>query len=409
MMYREHLLTQLLPFWDRAFDELYGGVYTCYTNDGRTLVSQDKYTWSQGRMLWVLSYLLGSPTLARLLNEEERSRYAERARFLYTFLDRYAFLDRADEGCAFLLGRDGTVKQGYTSIYADCFVIIGFSRYARFVESRSIVLKALALYTKIRGFIARGVIKSEPYPIPSSARSHGIPMIMANTADELSGALAELGLNDRAQTVAEDAKADARTILDDFVDPQTGLVREILCPEGQEASLLSRHRNPGHAVESMWFCLNVLDKDRVPRMSDVVLSSLEKGWDGEHGGLFRYIDNHGGPPQGNSQPDAFSRLVATTWDYKLWWPHAEAVYATWRFYRATGNGVFLTWHRRLVSYTFETFPAETGNEWIQIRNRFGQPVEGVVALPVKDPFHILRTVMYMTEDEEKTDELPTAD
>jgi len=55
------------------------------------------------------------------------------------------------------------------------------------------------------------------------------------------------------------------------------------------------------------------------------------------------------------------------------------------------------------------FPAETGNEWIQIRNRSGQPVEGVVALPVKDPFHILRTVMYMTEDEEKTDELPTID
>lgn len=407
-MYREHLLTQLLPFWNRAFDELHGGIYTCYTNDGKTLVSRDKYTWSQGRMLWVLSYLLGSPTLARLLNEEERSRYTERARLLHMFLDRHAFLDRADEGCAFLLGWDGTVKQGYASIYADCFVIIGFSRYARFVESRSIVLKALTLYTKIRGFIARGMIKSEPYPIPSSARSHGISMIMVNTADELSKALAELGLNDQAQTVAEDAQEDAMTILDRFVDPKTALVREIVHTDGNEESLLSRHRNPGHAVESMWFCLNVLE-DHLPRMGEVVLASLERGWDEEHGGLFRYIDSSGSPPQGKTQADPFSRLVTSTWDYKLWWPHAEAVYATWRFYRATGNEVFLAWHRRLVSYTFETFPAETGNEWIQIRNRSGQPVEGVVALPVKDPFHILRTVMYMTEDEEKTDELPTID
>ena len=29
-------------------------------------------------------------------------------------------------------------------------------------------------------------------------------------------------------------------------------------------------------------------------------------------------------------------------------------------------------------------------EWIQIGNRQGEPMEKVVALPVKDPFHIIR-------------------
>ncbi len=40
MMYQGHLLTQLLPFWNQAFNELHGGIYTCYTNDGKTLVSE---------------------------------------------------------------------------------------------------------------------------------------------------------------------------------------------------------------------------------------------------------------------------------------------------------------------------------------------------------------------------------
>ncbi|MGI6437932.1 MAG: hypothetical protein ACOX0D_07855 [Sphaerochaeta sp.] len=64
-------------------------------------------------------------------------------------------------------------------------------------------------------------------------------MIMVNTADELSKALAELGLNDQAQTVAEDAQEDAMTILDRFVDPKTALVREIVHTDGNEESLLS--------------------------------------------------------------------------------------------------------------------------------------------------------------------------
>ncbi len=116
MMYREHLLTQLLPFWNRAFDELHGGIYTCYTNDGKTLVSRDKYTWSQGRMLWVLSHLLGSPTLAHLLNEEERSRYTERARLLHIFLDRHAFPAETGNEWIQIRNRSGQPVEGVVAL-----------------------------------------------------------------------------------------------------------------------------------------------------------------------------------------------------------------------------------------------------------------------------------------------------
>ncbi|MBA7699205.1 hypothetical protein ES703_107895 [subsurface metagenome] len=34
-------------------------------------------------------------------------------------------------------------------------------------------------------------------------------------------------------------------------------------------------------------------------------------------------------------------------------------------------------------------------EWIQIRNREGKPEDKVVALPVKDPYHITRAFMHL--------------
>jgi len=49
------------------------------------------------------------------------------------------------------------------------------------------------------------------------------------------------------------------------------------------------------------------------------------------------------------------------------------------------------------NYVFQTFPNHDLGEWIQIRDRMGKPVEKVVALPVKDPYHIIRNFMLNLE------------
>ena len=43
------------------------------------------------------------------------------------------------------------------------------------------------------------------------------------------------------------------------------------------------------------------------------------------------------------------------------------------------------------------FPDKVHGEWIQIRMRDGNPEDKVVALPVKDPFHILRDFLKVVE------------
>ena len=63
------------------------------------------------------------------------------------------------------------------------------------------------------------------------------------------------------------------------------------------------------------------------------------------------------------------------------------------------NQAFLDWHDKLFDYTFATFPNPDPEirEWIQIRQRDGTPQDKVVALPVKDPYHIARNLILILE------------
>ena len=387
-----HLYHQILPFWDRAFDPEEGGIFTCWTNDGKTLTSTDKYTWSQGRMLWCLSKLIGH-------DSPKKEYYYHEGQRIYELLGRGAILSDPDEGVAFLLDKAGTPKgkEFYTSLYADCFVSSGFARWGEATKNEAIVNEAYTLYQKTKGLIARGIIKSEPYPIPATHRSQGVDMIMCNTAHELSEALKAFDPK-RSEAVKEDAKRYAHHILDFFVDKGTHQLREVVNLTNGETTLLERHRNPGHTLECLWFILDVLNDERIDEMIPLLLTALEEGWDDECGGIYRYIDREGGEPRGEREDDAFSTLIAETWDYKLWWVHVEALYALARFTTVSHDPAIKQWYEKVQEYTFTTFPAkEEALEWIQIRKRTGVPQERVIALPVKDPYHIIRALILLSE------------
>jgi N-acylglucosamine 2-epimerase len=91
--------------------------------------------------------------------------------------------------------------------------------------------------------------------------------------------------------------------------------------------------------------------------------------------------------------------IEQNWDNKLWWVHSEALYTTMLGYRLTGDEGLLDAYKAIHEYTFRTFPHpdEQIGEWIQIRKRNGDPIDKVVALPVKDPYHIIRNFIFMIE------------
>lgn len=120
------------------------------------------------------------------------------------------------------------------------------------------------------------------------------------------------------------------------------------------------------------------------------------------GGLLHYCDVRGGPPAGLTEgvaAEPMLRQVQEGWGDKLWWVHSEALYTTLLCHARTGDPSFLDLYDRIFAYTFRTFPNPDREirEWIQIRKRDGTPQDKVVALPVKDPYHILRNVIQIIE------------
>lgn len=416
--YRRALEREILPFWRRAWDIELGGVYTCFTNDGSRLVSTDKYVWSQGRFLWLLSRLVRMIRAGILPQPDDGSgdgpipaaEYLDQARKTCRFLLEHAVLEPGDGVCPFLLTREGRKKESvpgagfYTSFYVDCFVILGLSEYALTSGEREPLERALELYDRSIAFMAdRGVV-SEPYPVPPGFLSHSVPMILCDTAFGLSEALLRAG-HPRGGEVRAESVRYAEAVLTRHYDEGTGLLRETVpLDRGNEDTLLARHFNPGHTVESMWFCGRVLeaeggDRELLSWAAGVTANGIEAGWDERSGGLFRFCDRAGGEPSGRLLEVPYERQVCETWDTKLWWVHSEALYASLFFHEKTGDERFWELHLQLGAYVFSTFPnpdREVG-EWIQIRDRAGAPLEKTVALPVKDPYHIMRNFLLILE------------
>ncbi len=398
-VYREHLETVVLPFWlERAVDEEAGGLFTCFDNRGERLLGTDKYTWSQGRAIWLLARaadlagrgLLDAPA-AHLLDLAERA-----ADFVL------AHAVKPDGSCWYLLDRLGGVRTPDTpSIYADCFVALGLAELARVTGRAALVHQAVEVYAAVAARVQTGRFPSAPYPVPDGYRAHGAAMILLGLAEQLCRSVGELGVEVRVAPEAEASRwLDA--VVGTFVGPGSCIRELVSAADPGESALLSRHRTPGHALEGMAFALKAersIGRDTSALARAVMRWAVEVGWDEEHGGLFRYVDAGGGQPTGSRRGGSFEELIVATWHTKLWWPHIEAVYALRLVVERTGDPVLARWAQKVHDYTFDTFPARPGegSEWIQIRDRAGAPIDRVVALPVKDPFHITRGLMELVE------------
>ncbi len=145
---------------------------------------------------------------------------------------------------------------------------------------------------------------------------------------------------------------------------------------------------PGHVIEAMWFLISIFEEsgDRKPinQCCDLIRRHLELGWDGEFGGIRLALDVEG--RESVCWPKA---------DCKPWWVQVEALVATAYAYLHTSSQWCLDWHEKIRGYAFSHYPQPAG-EWTQWLDRYGKKVESA-ALPVKDPFHLPRGLMYLVD------------
>jgi N-acylglucosamine 2-epimerase len=372
--YRELLLDGFVPFWKRhGVDDEFGGVLSCMKEDG-TPSSTEKYVWSQARWVWTCSALYN--------RIEKRPEFLEWARRTIRFLLDHG---RDDQGrWLYRMTRVGAPLEGAVSIYSDCFVVYGLSEYCRAEPNPELLGLARSVFDRIRRRIEEpDFSETAPYALPPNRRNHGVPMILTEVAGELAAITGDPSIDRAAREYCSRVMSHfvrpARRCLLEFLDRE---YREVPAPEGTFVM-------PGHAIESMWFVLHRAlaagDRALIARAAEVMRWHLEKGWDPEYGGILLGIDAEGHAP---FMPYS---------DTKLWWPHTEALYGSLLAWRLTGEKWCEEWYQRVHEWSFGHFPMAGTGEWRQRLNRRGEPLDTVVALPVKDPFHLPRAAILAVE------------
>lgn len=372
-LYRRTLLDDVVPFWERhGRDDDRGGIANQIDDAGKT-VGTDKFLWSQGRGLW---------TFAALYNRIERNpRWKHFADHIFEYIRAHG---RNERGYwLYRLDATGAVLDADISIYVDGFILAGLSEYCRMAEHREARDLALATYELTLDRLNRpGSYRSAPYDIPAGLKAHGISMLFSWVFFALGQAL-------QRDDIAAEGVRRSREVLNHFYVTEKDAILEFVSLDGGYVdSPAGRACVPGHALESLWFAIMIMEylheRPAIDTCCRLIHRHLELGWDEDCGGLRLALDIDGKTPAFWQHPD-----------YKPWWVHVEGMVATAYAYKHTRDTTFLQWHRRIQEYAYAHYPVRTG-EWTQWLDREGRKVPSA-ALPVKDPFHLPRALIVLTE------------
>ncbi|GAB4019015.1 AGE family epimerase/isomerase [Spirosoma migulaei] len=366
-LYRDALLNDVIPFWQtHSVDQQNGGFFTCLDQQGN-VYDTDKFIWLQARQVWTFSMLYNCIG--------QRSDWLAMAQHGADFLKKYG---RADDGSwYFSLTRDGRPLVQPYNIFSDCFATMAFGQLSVATGNDEYAQIAKSTFEQIlrrrdnpKGAWNKAVVGTR------SLKNFALPMILCNLSLEIEHLL------DR-QLVDQTIDECIHEVMAVFYDPDLGLIRENVTPDGQFSdSFEGRLLNPGHAIEAMWFIMDLATRRNDQALLDkavrITLNTLDYAWDTQHGGLFYFMDSQGHPPQ------------QLEWDQKLWWVHVETLVTLLKGYQKTSNQGCWSWFERVHAYTWAHFPDPVYGEWYGYLNR-----QGEVLLPLKGGkwkgcFHIPR-------------------
>lgn len=363
------LLEDVIPFWERnSVDAEYGGYFTCLERQGNVF-DTDKFVWLQARQVWTFSMLYNrvEPNASWLALAKHGADFL-RAHGMDAHGNWYFSLDRA--------GRP--LVQPY-NIFSDCFAAMAFCQYGLASGDEAAKTLALRTYQNIlarknnpKGAFSKAVPGTRPLAMLA------LPMILANLSLEME-AILEPDVLESSLTVCVDE------VLGRFLDRDRLLVHEHVAPDGSFPDTFEgRLINPGHTIEAMWFLMDVAarrqDEQTLEGCIEIMLSTLDFGWDRTYGGIFYFMDAANKPP------------VQLEWDQKLWWVHLETLVALAKAYTLTGRKDCLNWLDRVWEYTWTHFPDPQYGEWWGYLNRRGEVLLELKGGKWKGCFHVPRAL-----------------
>ncbi len=368
-LYRNELVSNILPFWqNHSKDEVNGGFFTCLDRTGN-VYDTDKFMWLQGREVWCFSYMYQQV--------EQKKEWLDMALHGARFMQKHG---RDENGnWYFSVTDDGKPLIQPYNIFSDCFATMAFAALDKINPNDE--WKKIAVDTFENIIRRRNNWKgnySKAYPGTRPLRNFSLPMILCNLSLELEHILGSDRVNEFVPEVIHE-------VMDIFYQPEHGLILENVNPDGSfNNSFEGRLLNPGHAIESTWFIMDLAkrmnDRALIDKAITILLDTIEYGWDKEYEGIFYFMDIKGTPPQ------------QLEWDQKLWWVHVEALVALAKAYALTGDERCAMWFERIHKYTWKYFRDDEYGEWFGYLNRRGEVLLSLKGGKWKGCFHIPRAL-----------------
>ena len=365
--YKSELLDKVIPFWlEKSQDKEFGGFFTCLERDG-SVFDTDKFIWLQGREVWMF---------ATLYNKVEK---------------KQEWLDAAIQGAEFLkkYGHDGNLnwyfaldREGHPlvepyNIFSYTFAVIAFGQLAIATGNEEYADIAKRTFEIVLSKVDNPKGKwSKASPGARALKSFALPMILCNVALEIEPLLEK-------DFLEEKIKECVHEVMDVFYRPELGLIVEHLGVNNELVDCMDgRLLNPGHAIEAMWFIMDLGkrlgDQALIEKAVDIALKEVEYGWDKQYNGIFYFMDRLGHP------------LQQLEWDQKLWWVHIETLITMIKGYQLTGNQKCLEWFEKVHNYTWTHFADNEHPEWFGYLNRQGEVLLTLKGGKWKGCFHVPR-------------------
>ena len=366
--YRDELLQNVIPFWlEKSQDKEYGGYFTCLDHQGNVF-DTDKFIWLQGREVWLF---------AMLYNRVEK---------------RQEWLDCAIQGAEFLkkYGHDGNLNWYFSldqqgnplvepyNIFSYTFATMAFGQLSIATGNQEYADIAKRTFDIILSKQGNPKGKwNKAYPGTRSLKNFALPMILCNLALEIEPLLDEAFIEKTMDICIHE-------VMDVFLRPELGgIVVENVNADGSLSDTFEgRQLTPGHAIEAMWFIMDLGRRLNRPELIEkavqTTLKMIDYGWDKEYGGIYYFMDRKGCPPQ------------QLEWDQKLWWVHIETLISLIKGYQLTGNKECLQWFEKVHHYTWEHFKDPKHREWWGYLNRQGEVLLDLKGGKWKGCFHVPR-------------------
>ena len=366
--YKTELLDSVLPFWlEKSQDKEYGGYFTCLDRDG-SVFDTDKFIWMQGREVWLFSMLYNKV--------EKRQEWLDCAIQGGEFLKKYGH--DGNYNWYFSLTREGKPIVDPYNIFSYTFATMAFGQLSLATGNQEYADIAKKTFDIILSKVDNPKGRwNKMHPGTRSLKNFALPMILCNLALEIEHLLEPDFLEEKMNVCIHE-------VMEVFLRPELGgLVMENVAADGSLVdSMEGRHMNPGHAIEAMWFIMDLGKRlnrpELIEKAKETALKMAEFGWDKEYGGIFYFMDLKGRPCQ------------ELEWDQKLWWVHIETLICMIKGYKLTGDERCLEWFNKVHDYVWTHFKDAEYPEWFGYLNRRGEVLLNLKGGKWKGCFHVPR-------------------